>query len=155
MFYHHACAFISILAVGRLSDLWSRTRRHARIEAQAVGLLCGAPFIYMMGQGQTLVACFVGMGIFGFFRGVYESNLYATLFEVIEPRLRSSAVGVMISFAFIVGALAPLILGALKGRLGLGAGLAGLSVVYVFGGIMLALAWALCFRRDCIGKTQT
>ena len=154
MFYHHVCAFVSILAFGRLSDLWSRRRRSVRIEAQVIGMLCGAPFIFMMGRGNTPAACFIGMGVFGFFRGIYESNLYATLFEVIEPRLRSSAVGVMISFAFLVGALAPIILGALKSRLGLGAGLAGLSVVYVFSALMLTIAWALFFRRDCVDAAQ-
>jgi ribose/xylose/arabinose/galactoside ABC-type transport system permease subunit len=72
---------------------------------------------------------------------------------VIEPRLRSSAVGLMICFAFLVGACAPLILGALKHRLGLGPGLAGLSMVYVFAGLTLLLAWARCFRKDCIEPT--
>ena len=150
MFYHHVFAFAGILLVGRLTDLWSRRRRRARIEAQVLGMLCGAPFIWMMGMAPTRVGCFVGMSLFGLFRGVYESNLYATLFEVTERRLRSSAVGILISFAFIVGALAPLILGALKARLGLGAGLAGLSAVYLFSAASLLIAWAAFFRRDCI-----
>ena len=150
MFYHHLFAFISILLIGRLTDVWSRTRRRTRLEAQIIGLLCGAPFIWMMGMSHTRAGCFIGMSLFGLFRGTYESNLYATLFEVIPPRLRSSAVGLMICFAFIVGALAPLMLGALKQSLGLSAGLAGLSGVYVFGALMLVIGWAWFFRKDCL-----
>jgi hypothetical protein len=148
MYNKSALAGITLLFLGVCGGR-AAARRSVRIEAQAIGLLCGAPFIYMMGRGDTFLVCFPGMAIFGFFRGIYESNLYATLFEVIEPRLRSSAVGMTISFAFLVGALAPILLGALKQRLGLGMGLAGLSVVYVFGAFMLAIAGALFFGRDC------
>jgi sugar phosphate permease len=154
MFYHHLFAFIGILIVGRFTDTFSRRRRSIRIEAQIVGMLCGAPFIFMMGMGQTKLSCIIGMSLFGLFRGVYESNLYATLFEVIGRRLRSSAVGVMICFAFLVGAFAPLLLGALKHRFGLGAGLAGLSAVYVFSATMLLIGWAMFFRRDCVGVSS-
>ena len=116
--------------------------------------LCGAPFVYMMGMSDTRAMCFLGMALFGLFRGIYESNLYASLFEVIEPRLRSSAVGAMISFAFLVGALAPIILGALKHRLGLGAGIGGLSAVYFLSGLMIAIALIWFFRKDCIEPGQ-
>jgi MFS family permease len=150
MFYHHLMAFIGILSAGRLTDMWSGKRRSIRIEAQMLGLFCGAPFIYMMGMGTTPAICFLGMGIFGLFRGIYESNLYATLFEVVAPRLRSSAVGGMICSAFLFGALSPLIMGALKSRVGLGVALAGLSGVYLLSGILLLIARVRFFRDDCV-----
>ena len=62
------------------------------------------------------------LALFGFFRGIYDSNLYAALFDVIAPDLRASSVGVMTAFAFIVGALAPLLLGYLKTDYGLSFG---------------------------------
>ncbi len=154
MFYHHFAAFIAILAAGRFTDAVARRRRSIRIEAQMLALFCGAPFIALMGFGKTPAMCFLGMGVFGLFRGVYESNLYATLFEVIPPRLRSSAVGGMICSAFLVGATSPLIMGAMKSHTGLGFTLGGLSVVYVFSGVMLLIAWALFFRRDCVEAGQ-
>jgi sugar phosphate permease len=155
MFYHHAAAFIGILAAGRFTDFWSRRRRSIRIEAQMLALFCGAPFVYMMGMSKTSAMCFVGMAVFGLFRGIYESNLYATLFEVVTPRLRSSAVGGMICGAFLVGALAPVIMGAMKQNLGLSAGLAGLSAVYLLSGIVLFAAWAFTFTRDLVDAPDT
>ncbi len=154
MFYHHFAAFIGILMAGRLTDRWCPRRRSIRIEAQMLGLFCGAPFIYMMGMGKTTTMCFIGMGVFGLFRGIYESNLYATLFEVVAPRLRSSAVGAMICSAFLVGATSPLIMGALKtNHVDLGISLAGLGTIYIFSGILLTLAWAFFFRKDCVDAT--
>src|SRR5436853_2472832 len=107
-----------------------------------------------MGRGATPAICLLGMGIFGLFRGIYESNLYATLFEVVAPRLRSSAVGGMICSAFLFGALSPIIMGALKSRVGLGVALAGLSGVYLLSAILLLIAWALFFRKDCVHFSQ-
>jgi hypothetical protein len=150
MFYHHFAAFLAILAAGRITDIVSPRRRSIRIEAQMLALFCGAPFVVLMGLGQTKTACFLGMGVFGIFRGVYESNLYATLFEVVPPRLRSSAVGAMICGAFLIGATSPLIMGALKAKHGLGISLAGLGGVYVLSGILLLIAWALFFRSDLV-----
>jgi sugar phosphate permease len=153
MFYHHLAAFVGILLAGRFTDRVAPLRRRVRIEAQMIGLLGGAPFIWMMGTSDTKLACIVGMSVFGLFRGVWESNLYATLFEIVAPRLRSSAVSIMICFAFLTGALAPVLLGALKGRLGLGMGLAYLAFAYLFGGIMYFVAWLKFFQKDCVAPT--
>jgi MFS family permease len=148
MFYHHIFAFIGVLVGGRLSDLWASRRRTVRMEVECAGLLLGAPFIYLMGTAGSLILCYGALAGFGLFRGIYDSNLFAALFDVIEPRLRASAVGIMISFAFIVGALAPLILGWAKKPFGLSAGIAGLSVAYLLGAAIIFAATKLFFRKD-------
>ncbi|MNR01528.1 hypothetical protein D3C85_1173340 [compost metagenome] len=80
------------------------------------------------------------MGLFGFFRGIYDSNIYASLYTVIAPRIRASVSGAMIMFAFLMGAFAPLILGALKPTLGLSYGLSSLSLAYFTGSIFIFIA---------------
>ena len=88
------------------------------------------------------------LACFGFFRGIYDSNLYAALFDVIEPDLRASSVGIMTAFAFIVGALAPLVLGYLKTDFGLAIGIASLSVCYLFGASMIFIALKCFFGKE-------
>jgi hypothetical protein len=44
---------------------------------------------------------------------------YASLFEVIEPRLRSSTLGFIITIVYRFGAIAPVLLGTLKGEIAL------------------------------------
>jgi len=115
-----------------------------------IGMLGAVPFIWMMGAAQTPAVCIIGMSVFGFFRGVWESNLYATLFEVVAPRLRSSAVGGMICSAFLVGALSPVIMGALKRSIGLGITLAALSGVYLLSATLLLIARGWFFKKDLV-----
>lgn len=148
VFYHYVCAFIGVMVGGRLTDRWAVKRRTIRFEANAFGLLLGAPFIFAMSQTSSEALCFVALGLFGLFRGIYDSNLFAALFDVIKPQYRASATGLMLSFAFLVGAFSPTVLGWLKPAFGLSFGLASLAAFYVLGGAVILLARALFFGKD-------
>ncbi len=148
VFYHFLCAFIGVMIGGRFTDRWAAHRKTIRFEANALGLLCGAPFIYVMAQTSSQTVCFIALGLFGLFRGIYDSNLFASLFDVIKPQYRASATGLMLSFAFLVGSVSPTVLGLFKTKFGLSAGLASLSCSYVLGGVLILAASALFFGRD-------
>lgn len=150
MFYHHLFAFIGVLAGGKIADRWACVRPSIRMEANFVGLLLGAPFIYWMGQAQSLQSFYVALALFGFFRGVYDSNLFAALYDVVEPRLRASATGLMLSFAFVVGSVAPVIMGWMKSRTGLSAGLSSLAGFYLFGAVCILAAALFFLKRDYV-----
>ena len=152
VFYHFVCAFVGVMVGGRLTDRWAARRNTIRFEANALGLLLGAPFIFLMTRGPSEGICFVMLGLFGFFRGIYDSNLFASLFDVIKPQYRATATGLMLSFAFLVGSLSPTVLGFLKMRFGLSFGLASLAVSYVLGGVIILAACALFFRKDYEGQ---
>lgn len=87
---------------------------------------------------------------FGFFRGLYDSNLFAALFEVIPTRYRSSATGLMLSCAFTVGATSPLLLGYVKQHVNLGAGLSSLAFAHLFSAAVIFAALKVFFARDYI-----
>ncbi len=90
-----------------------------------LGCCLDAHFIFLLGVSSNLGVVYFALAGFGLFRGLYDSNLFAALFDVVPPRYRSSATGLMLAFAFIVGATAPLILGFVKQYSGLGVGLSG------------------------------
>jgi len=92
----------------------------------------------------------VALACFGFSRGVYDSNLFAALFDVIPPRYRSSATGLMLCFAFTVGATSPVLLGYRKGRVGLDVGLSSLALAYLLGGGLILAATKLFFLKDYV-----
>lgn len=150
MLYHNAAAFVGVLVGGKLADRFAAARPSIRMEFNILGLLLGAPFIWWMGRAQTPVECYTALGLFGLFRGIYDSNLFASLFDVVEPRLRASAAGLMLSFAFIVGSLAPTVLGYMKPRIGLGAGLSFLAWFYLFGAVCIFVAARFFLRRDYV-----
>lgn len=153
MFYHHIFAFIGVISSGLLSDKLALKSINYRLVIQSAGLLLGVPFIYAMGQAETQFLTHVALSGFGFFRGVYEANLYATLFAVIEPPYRSTSVGLSAMFAYITASLAPFLLGYLKPTLGLAHGLSALSMAYFLGGICILIALKWYFKKDSQLKT--
>jgi MFS family permease len=152
VFYHFVCAFIGVMLGGRLTDRLAARRKTIRFEANIFGLLLGAPFIFLMTRGASEWFCFAMLGLFGLFRGIYDSNLFASLFDVIKPQYRATATGLMLSFAFLVGSLSPTVLGFLKAHFGLPFGLASLSASYVLGGIVILAARGLFFKKDYEGS---
>jgi MFS family permease len=60
------------------------------------------------GGAAALAAAMV---CFGFSKGLYESNIFAALFDSIEPRARGTAAGVMNTVGWSGGALGPLAIG--------------------------------------------
>lgn len=149
-FYHHVAAFIGVIGGARIADSWVKRYNKVRAIIQAIGLLLGAPFIYTMAKADSILTVYVAMGFFGLFRGMYDSNIFATLYDVIEVRYRSAATGFMLMFAFIVGSISPYLLGVLKPVLGLSDGLASLSIVYLFAAICILFVICFTFRRDYV-----
>lgn len=148
MLYHYIFAFIGVMVGGRISDRLAARRPTIRMEMEYLGLLLGAPFISLMGTSSNLTMVYVALAGFGFFRGIYDSNLFAALFDVIPPRYRSSATGLMLCCAFTVGATSPILLGYVKERIGLGIGLSSLAFVYLAGAVLIFVATRTCFKRD-------
>jgi MFS family permease len=151
MLFHHAAALAGVLIGGPLSDAMARKVAGGRLRIQTVTMFLGAAAIVYMGLGGSVWAACAGMALFGLFRGLYESNTHASLFEVIEPKYRSSAVGAMVMMAFLVGGLAPWLMGALRQRqFDIAHVFAGYSLAYIVGGVSVGLGLLVFYRRDRI-----
>lgn len=148
MVYHHVGAFLGVIAGGILADRLSKYNRRYRLLVQSVAMLLATPFIYGMGAGETTSSVYLSLFLFGFFRGIYDSNIFASLYEVIQPALRSSASGLMLMCAFMVGAFSPYLLGILKPSFGLSASLSALWVCYLLGSIFIGTAMLFYFNKD-------
>ena len=148
MFYHHIGAFFGVIAGGFIADKLATKYPVSRLVVQAVGLLFGAPFIYLLGRMDSQAGIYSCLFAFGFFRGIYDSNIYASLFEIVPPAIRSSASGIMLMFAFLTGAFSPYILGVLKPKIGMAAGLSGLWIMYVLGALVITIAARFYFKKD-------
>src|SRR5262249_62089471 len=111
--------------------------RGGRMMAQAAGLLLGVPFIFITGRTLSvpvLIAALVG---FGYFKGFYDANIWASLHDVLRPEHRASAVGFMNSIGWLGGGIAPVAIAAASGRYGFRARIRARSVIYLFIGFLV------------------
>ncbi len=147
-FYHYLGAFIGVMAGGRMADYYAARSHLARPLIQAAGLLLGAPVIWFLYSSDSRSLVFVALGLFGFFRGLYDSNLFASLYEVVRPEARATATGLMLCVAFLGGGSSSLIVGWLSQKTSLSQALAASSLAYLFAAGMILLACRVWFQRD-------
>ncbi len=146
--WHYIGAFFGVMLGGRFADRLAKRHRHIRFETNIAGLLIGAPFVYLTATADSAFACCAYMLLFGFGRGVYDSNLFASLFDVVAPRYRASASGLMLCFAFIIGSTSPVVLGWLRDEFSSGYAIASLAFFYVASALVIFAARMLFFDRD-------
>ena len=148
VFLHLLFAFVGVVLGSRISDRLAPRRPAIRLDTGWFGLLLGAPFVWLLGSSTNLTVVYIALAGFGLFRGVYDSNLFAALFDVIPSRYRSTATGLMLAFAFVVGSVSSTILGYIKQETGLSKGLSSLAYAYLLGSVaILAARWRF-FDRD-------
>ncbi len=149
-FYHYIAAFFGVLIGASFADRHSKKVVGMRGLVQGTGLLLGAPFIFLLGIFNTPLLIYITLALFGLFRGIYDSNIFAALYDVIEPKIRSTATGLMLMVAFVTGASAPYILGKIKPILGLDWGLSALSAVYLLSASAIFIAVRFFYKKDVI-----
>ena len=149
MFWTYAAAFAGVLLAGTLSDKIAVRDRKVRMVIQGVGLILGAAFLFFVNGSMalwTIYFCFAG---WGFFRAFFDANIYTVLYDVTPSRLHASCSSALITTGFAVGALAPVILGAMKDSMGsLSATFPVLGIVWVVCGILMLIVSKTSYQKD-------
>ena len=138
--WHYIGAFVGVTLGARVSDRLVGTRPSVRMETNIAGLALAVPFIAWMAYTPSLVVCCAAMALFGVFRGVYDSNLMASLFDIIPQRYHASGAGIMLSGAFVFGSTSPFVMGFMKDRFSSSSGLASLAAFYLAGAAIITVA---------------
>ena len=89
----------------------SRRFAGGRMLVQGLGLTFGASFVFLVGKTSSSTTLLVAMSLFGLCKGFYDSGIFASLFDTIEPRARGTAAGIMNTVGWGGGALGPLFVG--------------------------------------------
>ncbi len=151
----HLASACSVPVAGWLSDRLARRFAGGRMMVQAIGLLVGATFVGLVGLTKSVTTLLWAMTFFGLCKGFYDSNIFASLFDVIEPRARATAAGIMNSVGWGGGALGPLAVGiATKyGRHAnavdnMSEAIAFGAIIYAVGAALLILGLVVFVRRD-------
>ena len=133
-------------AGGWLADRMQSAMFCGRVVVQAAGVLCGAPFVVVCGLTGSVEWLIGALTAWGFFKGLYDANIFASVYDVVPVRARGAAAGFMNTVGWAGGGVAPVLVGVLARRHGLGFGIAGASVVYLAAGGILVVS-AVTLRR--------
>jgi MFS family permease len=110
-FFIQVASMIGSVLGGLLADRWSRRWAGGRIIVQSIALLLGAPFIFLCGSTRDLGTLVAAMTLFGLCKGLYDANIWASLYDVIAPSRRGTAVGLMNMIGWFGGGLGSLFIG--------------------------------------------
>ena len=134
---------------GWLADRLRARRPGGRLMVQAAGLLGGAPFVVLCGATRSIGWLIVALTAWGFFKGLYDANIFASVFDVVPPEARGRATGLMNMVGWLGGGgAAPIAIGYIAQRESLGLAISLASFVYVLGGVLLIGGIALFVTRD-------
>ena len=154
MLWHHVFAFAAILIGGVVTDRFVKRMPRFRLGFQIIALLCGAPVLVWMGFTSSWTSFLVAGSVYGVFRGFFEVNTHASVFDVIAQPYRSTAVGCMLLIAFFFGGvLSGWVMGYLSRVYGLNGfeiGFALVGGVYLLAAILMSISFFFTFRRNRI-----
>ena len=151
MLWHHLFAFAAILLGGAVTDRFVRSCPRFRLGFQITALLCGAPMLFWIGMSQSFTMLLVASSAYGVFRGFFEVNTHASIFDVIEPRHRSASIGFITMIAFFFGGLSGVAMGALSekyGTRGFEIGFGAMAGVYALAALLMMVSFFFTFRKN-------
>jgi MFS family permease len=128
-----------VLIGGVLADRAAR-RAGGRIRVQALGLLLGAPCVYFVGVTRSVPVLIVALAAVGICKGLYDANIFASLYDLVPVHVRGTAAGLMNTIGWAGASLAPPIIGLVADRFGLSPAIAWTAIIYVVVGILAIVA---------------
>ena len=134
---------------GWLADKWRRRTPRGRLAVQMIGVLGGAPFVALCGLTPSVTTLVLALTVWGFFKGLYDANIFASVFDVVRPEARGTAAGFMNAVGWLAGGgSAPLAIGIIAQRQSLGLAIALASTVYLAAGLLLLTGLLFFVKRD-------
>ena len=140
-------SMVGALGGGVAADWAARRSAGGRIQIQTLGLIVAAPFVFLAGRSPSLGMVVVGLVGAGLCKGIYDANIFASLFDVIAPKDRGTAAGLMNTVGWTGGLLAPWAVGKASTRFGLGVAIGSTAAVYLLVGLLAWFASLLAIAR--------
>ena len=134
---------------GWLADAWRRRSPRGRLAVQMIGVLGGAPFVALCGLTPSVGTVIAALTFWGLFKGLYDANIFASVFDVVRPEARGTAAGFMNAVGWLAGGgSAPVVIGIIAQRESLSLAIALASTVYIAAGALLLVGILFFVKRD-------
>jgi MFS family permease len=148
--YLQMASVVGVILGGVWADRASKRRRSGRIQVQALGLLVGVPFLFVSGWTTSTKVLLVSLLGFGLCKGLYDANIWASLYDVVPANRRGVAAGVMNSLGWLGGGMAPILVAAALSKTSLSVCVSATAGIYLVLGLG---AWALTRRVDGVSAS--
>jgi len=146
--YIQAASVIGVIAGGFLADFFCRRWTGGRQLVQSIGLLGGVPFLFYTGHTLTVRVLIISMLGFGLFKGLYDANIWASLYDFVKPERRGFATGLMNSLGWLGGGFAPIVVAAATSRYGLSDCISMTSAIYLLLAVVLGCIFLKRSKRQ-------
>ncbi len=147
-FFAQAASMIGSPLGGWLADFARARIPGGRMMVQAIAAVCAVPFVFLCGSAPELTVAIAALAFWGLFKGLYDANIWASLFDVVPLEARGRAVGLMNMVGWLGGGTAPVVIGYFAQKSGLGAAIASAGYVYIAGAVVLGTAALVFAPRD-------
>jgi len=135
---------------GWMADYLREKTPRGRMLVQLAGVLCVAPFVLLCGLTQSTAWLIFALTAWGFFKGLYDGNIWASTFDVVPPDRRGATVGFMNAIGWMGGGSAPLFIGIIAQRTSLSYAIALTSGVYIAAAGLLLAGILFFVERDSV-----
>ncbi len=135
--YLQIASLIGVLIGGVLADRLARTRPDGRMLTQALGLFGGVPFLFMTGWATSVTILVLAMIGFGYFKGIYDANIFASLYDVVPVHRRGAVAGLANSLGWFGGGVAPIAVAVASAHFGLSTCISATACVYLLIGMLM------------------
>ena len=148
--YMQIASVLGAPASGWMADKLRQRTVRGRMIVQAAGILAAAPFVVVSGLSTSYVTVAVALACWGFFKGVYDANIFASMYDVVRPEARGTAAGFMNAVGWIGGGGGPIVIAYLKKtfHVSLSDAIAMGAVAYVLAGIFLIIGLVFFVSKD-------
>jgi MFS family permease len=149
--YMQMASFVGVLCGGAMADALARGRWGGRVLTQSIGLFGGTPFLFFIGYVASPLLLVLALIGFGYFKGIYDSNIFASLYDVIPFEHRAAMAGVANSLGWIGGSLGPIALALITLHIGMSAAISANAVIYLALGLFMLFS---ALRMNALGRPQ-
>ncbi|MCC6585839.1 MAG: MFS transporter [Bryobacterales bacterium] len=147
-FMLQGAATIGLISGGYLSDAVAGSQPRRRMLLQTICYWLAAPFLLAFLYEPRLAILNASIFCFSLFGRTGSTNETPLLCDLLAPKLRSTAIGLMNAANCFAGGLGVILAGVFKSTFGLGGVFGGISALMVAGAILTTLGYAVFLKRD-------
>ena len=133
-------SFIGVMIGGPISDRWVQKNIRGRVYTSVIGLGLTIPSLILLGFGHSYVSLIGAALLFGIGFGMFDANNMPILCQIISPKYRATAYGIMNMAGVFGGYTVTRILGSSMDAGHLGADFSKLAVI-VLAAIVILLVF--------------